>query len=136
MFNDLLTLVPGLKDRILDGSPDDVAEIADLVCASPLYLIRCSRCKQLEKGAGSARSDDTKSIKGPIIDWITPPNEPLRPALARNMKMDRGFHHERTGALLCPVELNWDDPEYVQRPHIEISIYHPTALNKAYKVDS
>jgi hypothetical protein len=31
----------------------------------------------------------------------------------RNVKADRGFHHERTGALLCPTGLDWDDPEYV-----------------------
>lgn len=71
---------------------------------------------QIQKGVSSARSDDTKSLKGAIIDWITLPNEPLRPALARNVKLDRGFHHERTGALLCPVELDWSNPEQVVFP--------------------
>ena len=37
----------------------------------------------------------------------------LNPPLARNIKTDRGFHHERTGALLCPAGLDWSDPEYV-----------------------
>lgn len=31
IFNDLLQLVPGLKNRILDGVPEDVTEIAELV---------------------------------------------------------------------------------------------------------
>jgi hypothetical protein len=29
--------------------------------------------------------------------------------LARNVKLDRGFHHERTGALLCPAGLDWSN---------------------------
>lgn len=31
------------------------------------------------------------------------------------MKLDRGFHHERTGALLCPAGLNWSNNEYAFR---------------------
>jgi hypothetical protein len=37
----------------------------------------------------------------------------LNPPLLRNVKADRGFHHERTGALLCPTGLDWSNPEYV-----------------------
>lgn len=108
----MLQLVPGLKDRILNSSPEEAAEIADLVSENNLSCqVAYSTRTQIEKGAAGARSDDTKSIKGPIVDWITPPGEPLQPLLARNIKMDRGFHHERTGALLCPVELDWNDPE-------------------------
>lgn len=32
VFDELLRLVPGLKDRIVDGTPDDIVEISDLVC--------------------------------------------------------------------------------------------------------
>jgi hypothetical protein len=68
---------------------------------------------QIQKGASSARSDDTKSLKSAILDWITPRGQPLRPQLARNVKTDRGFHHERTGALLCPAGLDWSNTEFV-----------------------
>lgn len=68
---------------------------------------------QIQKGANSARADDTKSLKSAVLDWITPRGQPLRPPLARNVKTDRGFHHERTGALLCPAGLNWSDSESV-----------------------
>jgi hypothetical protein len=68
---------------------------------------------KIQKGVSSARSDDTKSLKGPILDWITPRGQPLNPPLGRNVKMDRGFHHERTGALLCPAGLDWANTEYV-----------------------
>jgi len=73
---------------------------------------------QIQKGASTARSDDTKSLKGAILDWITPRGQCLNPPLARNVKTDRGFHHERTGALLCPAGLDWSNTELVLMPSI------------------
>lgn len=68
---------------------------------------------QLQKGSASARAEDTKSLKGTILDWLVPPGgPPLDPPLSRNVKVNRGFNHERTGFLLCPVGLNWDDDQY------------------------
>ncbi|KAH7918332.1 hypothetical protein BV22DRAFT_1024769, partial [Leucogyrophana mollusca] len=66
---------------------------------------------QPPEGAASSRSGDTKSLKGAVIDWITPRGQSLQPPLARNVKVDRGFHHERTGALLCPAGLDWANNE-------------------------
>jgi len=66
---------------------------------------------KIQKGASGARSDDTKSLKGPILDWITSQGRLLDPPIARNNKTDRGFHHECTGALLCPTGLDWSDVE-------------------------
>ena len=48
-----------------------------------------------------------------MLDWIVPTGQSLTPPLARNVKMDRGFHHERTGFLLCPAGMNWSDQESV-----------------------
>ncbi|EGO04310.1 hypothetical protein SERLA73DRAFT_43921, partial [Serpula lacrymans var. lacrymans S7.3] len=55
--------------------------------------------------------DNTKALKGTIIDWITPKDQHLDPPLHRNIKSTRGFNHPRTGRLLCPAGLNWDDPD-------------------------
>ena len=60
----------------------------------------------------SARADDTKSLKGAVLDWIIPAGGYLNPPLTRNVKTDRGFFHERTGALLCPATLDWEDTSY------------------------
>lgn len=38
-----------------------------------------------------------------------PVGEPLNPPIGRNVKADRGFNHEVTGALLCPTGLDWSD---------------------------
>lgn len=67
--------------------------------------------QQITKGSSQARSDDTKSLKSVIVDWIKPTNGELAPPIQRNVKTDRGFHHPRTGELLCPVNLDWKDPK-------------------------
>ncbi|RDB16267.1 hypothetical protein Hypma_003004 [Hypsizygus marmoreus] len=89
------SICPGLHKRLLDGSDEQIGLIADLI----------------QKGINAARADDTKGMKGAIVDWITLPGESLSPPLSRRHKFDRGFKHERTGALLCPAGLSWDDPE-------------------------
>ena len=66
---------------------------------------------QLRKGVSGARGDDTRSLKGAVLDWIVPIGQTLNPSLNRNKKDDRGFKHERTGALLCPIDLDWSDDE-------------------------
>jgi hypothetical protein len=76
-------------------------------------MLRLSKTGQIQKGVSGARSDDTKSLKGAVLDWITPRGQPLNPPLMRNAKADRGFHHERTGALLCPAGLDWSSSECV-----------------------
>ena len=52
-------------------------------------------------------------MKGAIINWITPKGQTLTPHIPRNAKIGRGFHHERTGALLCPAGYEWANEEYV-----------------------
>lgn len=54
-------------------------------------------------------------MKGAILDWITSPGSSLRPPLARNIKIDRGFHHEVTAYLLRPADYDWSDPEYAYK---------------------
>ena len=67
-----------------------------------------------------SRADDTKGMKSTIIDWITPKGQTLTPPLNRRIKSDRGYNHERTGALLCPAGLDWAIPQYVL--HLIISL--------------
>ncbi|TEB09007.1 hypothetical protein FA13DRAFT_1760001 [Coprinellus micaceus] len=60
--------------------------------------------------ASSARSDDVKSLKSAVIDWITPPGGVLTPNIPRHSKDGRGFYHEVTGKYLCPTDYDWSDP--------------------------
>ena len=88
-----------------------------------LHLAGLSLLAQVQKGSSSARADDTKTLKGAILDWITPRGQSLYPPLARNVKLDRGFHHERTGALLCPAGLDWSNVELVLSFFLIFCIY-------------
>ncbi|KAH6876507.1 hypothetical protein BKA70DRAFT_1370095 [Coprinopsis sp. MPI-PUGE-AT-0042] len=96
VYQKLLKVTPSLHQRLMDASEEEVIAIAAMI----------------QKGANSARSDDTKSLKSAVIDWIGPSDgTPLNPPIARNVKLDRGFSHPRTGFLLCPAELDWADVE-------------------------
>ncbi|KAJ3538827.1 hypothetical protein NMY22_g5004 [Coprinellus aureogranulatus] len=97
VYKKLLFMIPGFEERLMKtDSEEEIMAIASM----------------LQKGASGARSDDTKSLKGPILDWITPPGgPPLNPPLSRSVKLNRGFNHERTGLLLCPAELDWSNAE-------------------------
>ncbi|KAF6756502.1 hypothetical protein DFP72DRAFT_846797 [Ephemerocybe angulata] len=95
LYKQLIGLVPGLEERLCLGQDHDLFYVSDMIT----------------KGSASARSDDTKTIKVAIVDWITPLNAVLTPPIQRNVKTDRGFHHPRTGELLCPVNMDWNDPK-------------------------
>jgi len=107
-------MVPGLEERLMSGDGEDIGSIAEMVRpVNRCLVLFFNFCQQIQKGVSGARSDDTKSLKGPILDWITPRGQLLSPPLGRNVKMDRSFQHERTGALLCPAGLDWANTEYV-----------------------
>ena len=92
----------------------------------PLSYTLCSQtrgwsCGKLQKGLSTTRANDTKGLKGVILDWITPPGQSLMPPIACNIKIDCGFNHEWMGSLLCPAGLNWSDPEWVFTDLIPLS---------------
>lgn len=106
-------MIPGLESRLMEGSDEEIGLVADLVSVfSSLVIFHSHETSyQIQKGASGARADDTKSLKGAVLDWIVVRGQGLNPPLARNVKTDRGFHHEQTGALLCPAGLDWSDHE-------------------------
>jgi len=113
VFQQMTQMIPGLERRLMTSSEEEIIFIADLVSVLFAAQHGLTWGAQIKKGASSARSDDTKSLKSAVLDWITPKGQPLNPPLARNVKIDRGFHHERTGALLCPAGVDWSNNESV-----------------------
>jgi hypothetical protein len=70
VFKALLQMIPGLEQRLMDeGGDEEILTIAELVCASSsIYCnISFTAPQQIQKGASGARSDDTKSLKGPSL---------------------------------------------------------------------
>ncbi|KAH6868958.1 hypothetical protein BKA70DRAFT_1452313 [Coprinopsis sp. MPI-PUGE-AT-0042] len=93
IYKQLLALSPKLEEHLFTGSEEEIYYIGDMIT----------------KGSSNARSNDTRALKSAVVDWITLCGGVLVPPLQHNIKTDRGFHHYRTGELLCPVTMNWDD---------------------------
>ncbi|KAH6902908.1 hypothetical protein BKA70DRAFT_1433874 [Coprinopsis sp. MPI-PUGE-AT-0042] len=74
IYTRLLALSPSLEEHLCTGSEQELFHIADMIT----------------KGASSARSDDTKSLKSVIIDWITLPNGVLLPPCKGTSKPTEG----------------------------------------------
>ncbi|KAG1854093.1 hypothetical protein C8R48DRAFT_610352 [Suillus tomentosus] len=95
VFTELIDSYPGLLDRLTNGEEEDVIHVGEL----------------MGKGASGARGDDTKTLKSAVLEWLVPRGQVVIPPLSRNIKSDRGFNHEVTGALLCPAGLDWSNAE-------------------------
>ncbi|KJA13154.1 hypothetical protein HYPSUDRAFT_151877, partial [Hypholoma sublateritium FD-334 SS-4] len=95
MFAALLKSLLGLEARLMAGDSEDILLITTM----------------LQKGSSSARSEDIKILKSIILDWLVVPGDTLFPPMSANVKADCGFRHDATGALLCPVGIDWNNLE-------------------------
>ncbi|KAI9059486.1 hypothetical protein FKP32DRAFT_1579870 [Trametes sanguinea] len=66
---------------------------------------------QLLVGSNAARSDDTRSIKIAIVEWLSGSLKDAGVVLRPMDKAQRGFNNPVTGRLLCPVVLDFDDEQ-------------------------
>jgi hypothetical protein len=65
---------------------------------------------KLRKGSAGARGDDAANLKPSVVSWIVDFFENPAVPLSPTNKSDRGFEHDITGQLLCPVDFDWSDP--------------------------
>lgn len=70
---------------------------------------------KLQSGANDARSDNTSRLKTAIADWLNAhdPSDMIPIRLSTRGKEERGICNDVTGRLLCPIDYDWDDPQYV-----------------------
>ncbi|KAG1883275.1 hypothetical protein F4604DRAFT_1576096 [Suillus subluteus] len=73
------------------------------------YEEHCHMLKKLRQGDDSARGDDTSKLKCLVADWINRDLKPDPPVDFED-KHYRGFINDGCGRLLCPTELDWDQP--------------------------
>ena len=66
---------------------------------------------QLNKGADGARGEDTCRLKSAVVGWLMSGQPTPEPALEPRCKFGRGFYHDATARLLCPVEYDWSNPQ-------------------------
>lgn len=78
-------MVPRMTERLMESSEEELMVMADLVSVF-LYFLTLPDCLEIQKGVSTARSDDTKSLKGVVLDWITPQDTVLHPPLSLEHK--------------------------------------------------
>ncbi|KAG1799428.1 uncharacterized protein HD556DRAFT_1305642 [Suillus plorans] len=66
--------------------------------------------KMLRQRADSARGDDTSKLKTLVSEWVNREFKPVS-LVDPDDKHSRGFTHDVCGRLLCPAELDWNNPE-------------------------
>ena len=61
---------------------------------------------QLSKGASNARADDSSSLKAKIISYLLVDTQASNTLTLNRVgaKLDRGWEHPTTAALLCPLK--------------------------------
>ncbi|KAF9046647.1 hypothetical protein BJ165DRAFT_1527721 [Panaeolus papilionaceus] len=93
-FAIMVDLVPALRTLLNDGDsePEDLDKLTAL----------------LQEGANDARGDDIRSIKAAIANWLNKSHSPAIP-FSTTSRDGRGFQNDITGALLCPVEYDWNN---------------------------
>ncbi|KIM50082.1 hypothetical protein SCLCIDRAFT_146352, partial [Scleroderma citrinum Foug A] len=74
----------------------------------------------LNKGADSARGDDAAGLKMAVVGWLMHGCPAPEPALESGQKTGRGFYHDVTARLLCPVDYDWSNPQYVCSPCLHL----------------
>jgi hypothetical protein len=65
--------------------------------------------KMLRQGADAARGDDTSKLKALVSEWVNREFKP-DPLVDPDDKHSRGFSNDACGRLLCPSELDWNNP--------------------------
>ena len=128
IFQALLKMCHGLEDRLADAELKEVQLISDLVGSTELLP---NIFTSIQKGANASCANDTKGMKGAVINWITPSDHDLAPSLHHKHRFDRGVQHEATGALLCPARVNWSSTQWVTVPTPNWTI-----LNYLWNVES
>ncbi|KAF7972040.1 hypothetical protein HWV62_19169 [Athelia sp. TMB] len=89
-------------------------EICRICKTDPMVHVGQHFGRTIQKGIANSCGENTKGLKGVMIDWLTKPGVPLIPPLYRNSKSERGYNHPITGRLLCPAGWDWEDPNVVE----------------------
>ncbi|KAH7917050.1 hypothetical protein BV22DRAFT_1027039 [Leucogyrophana mollusca] len=109
-YKELIRWIPTLRQVL--GAQSDLSQL------TLIYY-------HLTKGADGARGDDTSHLKAAVALWLN--EEGHKRILARD-KSGRGFHHDTTGELICPVDYDWTDAAVKEG----IRSYHPDYIVSAY----
>ncbi|KAI6037750.1 hypothetical protein EDC04DRAFT_2570747, partial [Pisolithus marmoratus] len=68
----------------------------------------------LQKGTDGAQGDDSATLKAAVAQWLNESQPPPDPPLSAEQKNGRGFNHEITGKLLCPIDYDWSKADAIR----------------------
>ncbi|KAG1802485.1 hypothetical protein EV424DRAFT_1584541 [Suillus variegatus] len=100
------------EDRIYDSFEQLrrwVPCIRDLIHSQSDGYQLNSAYQKLNRGADSARGDDAASLKLAVASWLNEKQPTPNPAISSRDKSGRGFYHDATAELICPVDFDWAD---------------------------
>ena len=110
-------LIPGFQEK---ATVTNFAHFCAPVClpSNPLNTSLTHFEIELQTGANDARADDTSRLKGAIVEWLnsrrSPNGAPVsNTMLSSKVKEERGISNDITGRLLCPIDYDWDNLEYI-----------------------
>ncbi|KAF9054747.1 hypothetical protein BJ165DRAFT_1399912 [Panaeolus papilionaceus] len=92
----VVALVPALRNVLNDGDAD-AQDLNRLI-------------SQLQKGGNDGRSEDVRRLKVEVGDWLNTTFSPSVPFCIKT-RTGRGIQNDITGALLCPIEYDWNDKQ-------------------------
>ncbi|KAG2046151.1 hypothetical protein BDR06DRAFT_1014971 [Suillus hirtellus] len=78
-------------------------------CSDMEYKEYMQMLKKLRQGANSACGDDTSKLKSLVPDWVNCEFKP-NPPVDHEDKYSHGFVNDVCSKLLCPTELDWNNP--------------------------
>lgn len=78
---------------------------------------------KLNKGADGACGDDAAGLKTAVVVWLMHGRPTLELILEPHKKTGRGFYHDATARLICPVDYNWSNVQYVYSPWLQLMVH-------------
>ncbi|KAG2138107.1 uncharacterized protein EDB93DRAFT_1253488 [Suillus bovinus] len=89
--------------------------------------------KKLRQGVGGARGNDTSKLKPLVPDWVNHEWKPDPPVDPEDKHCHR-FANDACGRLLCPTELDWNNPMiYTDLNNLEEGLFKSKLLVQAFK---
>ncbi|KAG2056671.1 hypothetical protein BDR06DRAFT_970029 [Suillus hirtellus] len=86
--------------------------------------------KMLRQGADSAQGDNTSKLKALVSEWVNCKLKP-DPLVDMDDKHTQGFVNDGCGKLLCPAELDWNNPTLlVQKIHHQFGQFGGRSLQR------
>ncbi|KAJ6612972.1 hypothetical protein B0H10DRAFT_2192176 [Mycena sp. CBHHK59/15] len=103
-------LVPNLNYKLENTRSEDLVDFYATAGVSSVVL---------QKGANDVRAEDLRRISENMGNWLNEDKKKLAPLFDQHTpdhfilgsRRNRRLEHDVSGGLLCPIDIDWDDPK-------------------------